>query len=250
MATIGQTPRLDVVPAIKRILGPGVETIEAGALDGLSTDEIGVLGPGPGEQPIVTRLRDGSSTLLSHHAIIPRMQRCVDELTAQGAELVVVLCGADWSEVRSQRLIVNPGKLFPNVVAALAAGRRLGIIKPDPGQLDGEVRRYQSLGIDARVTSANPYAGDARIDVARSAAETLRDQQVDLVWMTCVGMDERMRQVVQATVERPVILAQALLARLVAEIVPGARTLATLSVSFRAQRGIRARAADPSLRSG
>jgi protein AroM len=221
MATIGQTPRIDVVPAIERILGPEVKTTEAGVLDGLNAAEIAALAPAAGEQPVVTRLRDGSSTRLSHRKILPRMQGCVDDLTARGAEFVVMLCGADWSEVESDRLIVNPGKLFPNIVTALAAGRRLGIIKPDSGQVDGETRRYASLGIDARVTSASPYAGDGRIDLARQAAEQLRAQQVDLVWMTCVGMDERMRETVREIVERPVILAQALLGRVVAEVVAG-----------------------------
>ena len=230
MATIGQTPRIDVVPAMARILGPDVRTIEAGALDGLDATEITALAPAPGEQPIVTRLRDGSSTRLSHREIIPRMQRCVDDLTAQGAEFVVMLCGADWSDVRSDKLIVNPGKLFPNVVSALAAGRRLGIIKPDGGQVDGETRRYAGLGIDVRVTSASPYAGDARIDLARRAAEQLRAQQVDLVWMTCVGMDERMRETVQEVVRRPVILAQALLGRVVAEVVAGVAMRAAAAV--------------------
>lgn len=221
MATIGQTPRIDVVPAMERILGPEVKTIQAGALDGLDGDEIRALAPTPGEQPIITRLRDGSSTLLSHRAILPRMQRCVEVLTTQGAAFVVMLCGADWSEVRSDRLIVNPGKLFPNTITALAAGRRLGIIKPDAGQVEGETRRYAKLGIEAHVTSASPYLGDKRIDAAREAARYLRDQQVDLVWMTCVGMDERMREAVQDEIQRPVILAQALLGRLVAELVTG-----------------------------
>lgn len=219
MATIGQTPRIDVVPAMQRILGPEVHVIQAGALDGLDRDEIATLAPTPGEQPIVTRLRDGSSTRLSHREILPRMQRCVDQLTAQGAAFTVMLCGADWSEVRSDRLILNPGKLFPNTITALAAGRRLGIIKPDAGQVEGESRRYSALGIDAVVTSASPYLGDARLDAARAAACFLREREVDLVWMTCVGMDERMRQAVQEEVERPAILAQALLARLVAEVV-------------------------------
>jgi protein AroM len=230
MATIGQTPRVDVVPAMERILGPAVRTIEAGALDGLSRDEIAALGPAPGERPIVTRLSDGSSTRLSHRKILPRMQGCVEDLTARGAQFVVMLCGADWSEIKSDTLIVNPGKLFPNTITALAAGRRLGIIKPDGGQVEGELHRYAALGIDARVTSASPYAGDARIDLARRAAEQLRAEQVDLVWMTCVGMDEQMRKTVQETIERPVILAQALLAHVVAEIVAGVGVRAAVAV--------------------
>jgi protein AroM len=221
MATIGQTPRIDVVPAMERILGPGVKTIQAGALDGLSAEQIAALAPAPGQRPIVTRLQDGSSTRLSHQAILPRMQLCVDQLTAEGADFMVMLCGADWAELKSEKLIVNPGKLFPSIVTALAAGRRLGIIKPDGGQVESEISRYAGLGIDASVTSASPYLGDARLDAARTAAEYLRAQQVDLVWMTCVGMDERMRDAVQEIVGRPVILAQALLAKVVSEVVAG-----------------------------
>jgi protein AroM len=221
MATIGQTPRIDVVPAMERLLGPGVRTIQAGGLDGLSSGDIAALAPRSGEQPIVTRLQDGSSTRLSHALILPRMQRCVDQLTAEGAAFVVMLCGADWSAVRSDRLIVNPGKLFPNIITALAAGRRLGIIKPDGGQVEGETRRYASLGIEAHVTSASPYLGDARVEAAREAARFLRAREVELVWMTCVGMDERMRAAVQELIQPPVILAQALLGRVVAEVVAG-----------------------------
>ena len=221
MATIGQTPRIDVVPAMSRILGPAVRIVEAGALDELSAEQIAALAPDPGERPIITRLADGSSTLLSHRKILPRMQLCVDDLTEQGAKFLVMLCGADWTELETDLLLVNPGRLFPNVVTALAHGRRLGIIKPAAGQVDGETERYRQLGIDVHVTSASPYLGDARIDAAREAAELLRSRGVDLVWMTCVGMDEQMRRTVQDVVQRPVILAQALLGRVVAELVAG-----------------------------
>ena len=88
-------------------------------------------------------------------------------------------------------------------------------------QVEGETRRYAKLGIEAEVTSASPYLGDARIDAAREAGRRLRGRQVDLVWMTCVGMDERMREAVQEEAQCPVILAQALLGRLVAELVAG-----------------------------
>ena len=34
MLTIGQSPRDDILPGVKEILGKGVEIVEAGALDG------------------------------------------------------------------------------------------------------------------------------------------------------------------------------------------------------------------------
>jgi protein AroM len=220
-ATIAESPRDDVVPAMRPLLPPDVRIAERGCLDGLSFEQIEALGPESGEVGIVARLKAGGSTLLSHGKILPRMQRCVDELIGdEGADLVVILCGADWSAIRADRLVVNPGRLFPGVVGGLAYGRRLGIIKPSAGQVESERARYRAQGIDTVVTAASPYAGVERLDLARAAAVELRDAGCDLVWMTCIGMDEAMREVVAEVTGRPVVLAQALLARLVAELLP------------------------------
>jgi len=225
MATIGQAPRDDVVPAMRAYLPSGIEIVERGALDGLGFEETRPYWAGPGEVGIVTRLRDGSSVLLSHAKILPAMQAAVDRLVREdGASLIVVLCGANWSELRSETLIVNPGTLFPAVVGSLAAGRRLGIIKPDAGQIEKERARYAALGIGATVTATSPYAGPDRLKLAREAAQQLRDANCDLVWMTCIGMDAAMRDVVADVTSAPVILAHALLARVVTELLEGART--------------------------
>jgi protein AroM len=208
------------VPWIRQILPPDIEIVERGNLYGLSPDEIAALGPDPGEVGIVARLKSGGETLLSHKKIFPRMQRIVDELVEDdGADLVVVLCGADWSDIRSPKLVVNPGRLFPGVVSALGYGRKLGIIKPSAGQVEKEQERYRQLGIDAVVTSASPYGGPARLDVARQAAEMLRDAQCDLVWMTCIGMDVAMRDVVAEVTGTPIILARSILGRVIGELV-------------------------------
>ena len=225
MATIGQSPRDDVVPAMREYFPSGLKIIERGALDGLSYDETRPYWADAGTPGIVTKLRDGSSVLLSHAKILPVMQQAVDALVRdEGADLVVILCGADWSALSSERLIVNPGTLFPAIISSLAAGRRLGIIKPDAGQVEKEQARYASLGIQATVTAASPYVGPQRLDLAREAAEQLRDAGCELVWMTCVGMDAPMRDVVAEVTGVPVVLAHALLARIVTELVAGVRS--------------------------
>lgn len=220
-ATIAESPRDDVVPGMLPYLPDGTRTVERGCLDELSPDEVAKLEPDEGEVGIVARLRSGGSTLLSHEKILPRMQCCVDELVhGEGADLIVILCGADWTAIQSDRLVVNPGRVFPGVISSLANGRRLGIIKPSAGQIEQERARYAALGIDAVVTAASPYAGDKRIDLARAAAEQIREAGCDLVWMTCIGMDVAMRDAVADIVDRPVVLAQSILARIVAELIP------------------------------
>jgi protein AroM len=210
-----------MVPGMMEVLPSGSVAAQRGCLDGLSRSEIDALAPDEGEVGMITLLKTGESVLLSHAKILPIMQQKVDELVNQeDAELVVILCGADWSAIKSDKLIINPGKVFPGVVSSLAGGRRLGVIKPDAVQVTKERERYTSMGIDAVVTSASPYAGDSRIDLARTAAENLKDAGCDLIWMTCVGMDRAMRDEVAAITGRPVILAQSILARVVSELLP------------------------------
>jgi protein AroM len=218
-ATVGESPRDDVVPKVASWLPPDTEIVQRGCLDGLTQAQLQALFAPPGSEGIVAGVADGS-VLLAFDQLFPRMQEVVDGLArGDGADLVVVLCGADWTGITSDVLVVNPGRLFPAVVSALARGRRLGVIKPDAGQIGPERERYRNLGLEVHVTAASPYAGQDRIALAEQAATKLSQAGCELVWMTCVGMDGPMRQAVQDIVKVPVILASSLLGRLVAEMV-------------------------------
>ncbi len=220
MATIGQSPRDDLVPYMLEMMAKPVEVIQKGVLDGLDRETIASLGPGPGEVGSAARLRDGSSTLLLQAKIMPRMQAIVDEMVDEGAQMVVILCGADWSAIKCSRLLINPGKLFPAIVFTLAAGRRLGYIKPSATQVAKEEARCAALGIDAAVTSADPYSGVKRLDAVREAARFLKSREVDLVWMGCPGFDRETRAIVEDVTGKPVLMFRTLLARIIDELMP------------------------------
>src|SRR5262249_42023409 len=105
VAAMAESPRDDVIAAMRPDVTGGVRVAERGCLDGLSRAEIAALGREEGEVGIVARLKAGGSTLLSHAKILPRMQRCVDKLIGdEGVDLVVILCGANWSAIRAERL--------------------------------------------------------------------------------------------------------------------------------------------------
>jgi protein AroM len=217
MITVGQAPRDDLVPHMEAVFSRRIDIWQAGVLDGLSRDAMAELAPDAGEVGIVARLLDGSQTLLSHRKILPRVQDLVARAVGAGAGLIVILCGADWSALRSPVLVVNPGKVFPAITSALAAGWRLGVIKPSAGQIEQARRQFADRGIDAVVTAASPYTGEQRLRDVRAAAERLREAGIDLVWMTCVGMDEAMRTIVREVTGKPVILARTILARVIDE---------------------------------
>ena len=58
--TIGQSPRTDVMADMKAILGEEVEVLEAGALDGISMEEIKQMEPAKGDYEMC--IRDSSCT--------------------------------------------------------------------------------------------------------------------------------------------------------------------------------------------
>lgn len=217
IATIGTSPRDDVVPHLRQHLPTDVEIIEVGALDGLAASEIAELDDEAAALRLVTRGPNGTSPVLSHAKLMPIMQTLVTQLVDQGCGLVLVLCGADWTGLSASVPIINPGQLFPNVIKSVAKGLRLGIIKPDAGQVELTIEQYSAMGLEPIVTSASPYAND-RIELARIAAELLKAEEVDMVWMTCVGMNEAMRDEVNRIVGKPCILAQSLLGKIVGEM--------------------------------
>jgi protein AroM len=217
-ATIGQSPRVDLVPYLVETIGVPLTVLERGVMDDLDADELASLDRGDDGLHMVTKLRDGGSARIAYDLAVPRMQAEVDALEREGADLIVILCGADWSALTARVPIVNPGKLFPNVVSALAAGSKLGVVKPAAHQVATTEVQYRNLGMDAAVTSAFPY-DDQADDAARVAGRALRDAGAELVWMTCVGMNESMRTALREELDVPVILARSLLARVIGELV-------------------------------
>ena len=73
--TIGQSPRTDVIPGIRDVLGPNIEIVEKGALDGLDLEDVKKFYPGPNDYILVTRMRDGTEVKIAEKHVIDRMKR-------------------------------------------------------------------------------------------------------------------------------------------------------------------------------
>src|SRR5437763_7325151 len=79
--TIGQAPRPDVVPIIDRHVSAEVRRIHRGVLDGLSYAEIAArYRPEGGEPELVTRLTDGTETVLSRARMKDSVQQALAAL--------------------------------------------------------------------------------------------------------------------------------------------------------------------------
>lgn len=214
--TIGQSPRVDVVPEIKEILGDSIEVLEAGALDGLTCEEIAALAPGPGDYVLVTRLRDGSSVRIAEEKILPLMQARIDGVVAAGAEAVLLLCTGEFPPFSCRRLILKPQLILHHFTAAVATGRRLGVIVPDAGQVEETRKRWAGVGSDLAVEAASPYGP---VDAIWEAAARLQAWQAELIVLDCIGFNMSMKREINRRTGIPVILPRAVAARTLIELV-------------------------------
>jgi protein AroM len=213
--TIGQAPRDDVVPEMEKLLGPAVRVVQAGALDGLTRDEIALLAPAPGHDALTTRLHDGADVIIGKPAIHDRLQSCLERLSGE-VDGFVILCTGQFAPFSSSRPILMPDRLLSAAVQAAFDGGRLGVIVPIPHQRDGARARWAPMDAHAVVTVASPYQGAAGLV---SAAEELRSAGVTLTVMSCLGFTGAMKAVVRDVTGAPTLLPLSLIARFLGELI-------------------------------
>ena len=216
LITIGQAPRVDMVPEMTTWLGP-VRTIERGALDGMTPDGVTALYPTPDDYALITRLSDGSSATIAERHILPRIQSAITDLEAEGAEVVILLCTGKFPQFDHERPLLTAERLIVEGVRAITAGARIGVICPLPEQERLTRDKWFDLSDDLHVASGSPYDEDS--DDLRRAARRLREIEVDYLVLDCMGYTQEMKELVRKEAGAPVLLARSVVARLAAEVI-------------------------------
>lgn len=214
--TIGQAPRTDVVPEMVEYLGQNVEIIEKGALDGLSFEEIKNFYPEEDDSVLVSRLKDGRGVKLAKKHIIPRLQDCIYDLEREGADIILFICTGVFPEIFvSNKPLIYPQKILHSVVKNLINKGRLAVIIPDQDQVIQLKNKWEETGLEVEVVAASPYGKEAELEEALSK---LKGQDLDLIVMDCIGYTKKMKARVACELNKPVILARTLLARVIGEL--------------------------------
>ena len=231
MITIGQAPRVDVVPEMADILGPSVEIVERGALDGLGARDIAALAPTGDDEILVTRLTDGQSVFVAKRHITPRVQQKIQALEADGVAMTVLLCTGKFPALSATRPLVEPDKVLLGVIRGIKFNGRLGVLTPSERHVAQTEARWTAYGFDPVVVAASPYeivAGTASPQSPRvgctgmrrveAAAATFRARGAGLIVLDCIGFRREARVALQQALGVPVIVANLLIARVVAEL--------------------------------
>lgn len=227
--TIGQAPRTDVTLDIAPLFGPGIELIEAGALDGLNADGIAVLAPREGDPVLASRLCGGESVLVSERRVMPLVQQAIDRMVAQGAQAVILLCTATDPLAFTCRVpVVHPSVALAEHVAAAADGGRIAVIVPDQAQISDIGAHWERvLGSPVYLYAASPYGPSGP---RLAAAEEVACTDASLVVLDCIGYSVEMAQEIERVSGKRVVVprmvaAEAVSAALTTCAVPAASTI-------------------------
>ena len=217
LITVGQSPRNDVVPEMREIIGTDVQIVEAGALDGLTRDQLVALEPEGDDEIIVTRLADGSSVFVGKTKMIPRVEAKIAALEDQGTTLNVLLCTGEFPRLRARRTFLEPQPLLLGLLRATVFPGRLGVLTPSERHVPQTTARWRACGFDVHVAPLSPYEENDPAAVRR-AAEALRAGNAGLVVMDCIGFRRKTRDEIAQLVGAPTLVANLLVARVAAEL--------------------------------
>jgi protein AroM len=215
--TIGQAPRTDVMSDIAPIFGKDVEIVEAGALDGLSKEEIRAFAPVQGDYVLVTRLQDGSSVQVAEKYITPRIIEKINAHFKNGIPLVLLLCTGDFPGFDEGGLLIRPQRVLFHAVQAVAQDRKLGVLMPSPDQIPQGTEQWGKVSGQLNILGASPYVNG--LEAVKKAAGELREWGAELTVLDCIGYTMAMQEAVREITGKPAILGRGIAARIVKELI-------------------------------
>jgi len=234
LLTIGQSPRVDVIPEIKPLLGEKAKIVEAGALDDLSSREITEimsLTPKKAQEILITRLRNGQSVTLPRASVVSLLQKKIKQLEDKGVSVVGLLCTEEFSELKSQVTLLQPARIMADHIASLSPGSSILVVIPLAEQKESVLKKWSFLvgGLGAKRKSnfhqqnrldyqllvgvLNPYA------LPQSLPSALINQghQANLIVLDCIGYSLNIWRELRQATGQPVLLPRLLLAQQILE---------------------------------
>jgi protein AroM len=210
---LGQTPRPDL-EAIYNTYLPGVELSIVGALDGMETPNINRMANEGDEYPLLIILADGTTREISLYRLFPLLEKKAEALSKAGAEAAVLMCAGDFPDLKCSIPIIYPGRVVPAVVSAISGTKRIGIITPNPGQMEPAQEHWRKKGFIVKAAVASPRDPSA----LEAVAAEMRDSTLELVVLDCMGFGPDVGRRMRRLCGRPVICPQTLVARVTAEM--------------------------------
>lgn len=210
---LGQTPRLDLEKTYGTLL-PGVSISIGGALDQHSEHDIEALTAAGGEYPLLVILADGTTREISMYRLLPLLEQQAVQMAEAGIKTTLLMCAGNFPDLQSPVPVIYPGRVVPAVALGLSSKKHIGIVTPNKGQVKPAQDHWKEKGFTTIVTVASPKSS-VEMDLA---ADFFKDRKLDLIVLDCMGFGPESAKILRQKTTVPVICAQSLVARIVAEM--------------------------------
>lgn len=214
--TIGQAPRTDITKDILPLLPDNMTLVEYGALDDMTYEEVmSQFAPSDSDEILVSRMRDGRQAKFTEAFIRPLVQKKIDQAETDGVSAIILFCTGVFPEFRHRVLFIEPQPLFHAIAAKLASTQTIGILVPEPDQVEQAYHTWGQSGIAIEATSASPYL---EFDKIIEAASFFEGKDLAFICTDCMGFTMEMKHRIQEITGLPVLLPRTLVVRILCEM--------------------------------
>lgn len=171
----------------------------------------------PGETAIPTRLCDDSLGMVSREKIERDLQAVIEVLDNQGYDVILLMSTSDIRGlVARNAILLEPQRIIPPLVASIVDGHQVGVIVPVPEMMAPQKEKWKGLEHEPLYTLAHPFLSSDAEFVA--AAKSLVEEGADVLILDCLGFHQYHRDLLQKSLDVPVLLSNVLVARLASEL--------------------------------
>ena len=184
MLTIGQSPRDDVLPTLKKILGEEHEIIQAGALDGKTSEELETIEFKQDDYVLVSRLRNGNEVKMTKKYVLPLLQQKIYSLEKEDVDLTIIMCTGKFPKFKSKKLVITPQEILHGILEATLKSGKLGVVYPAVEQVELAEKEFKRPEIEIYSDWLSPYSEKGKL---KDLSERLLEQKLDLIFLNCFG---------------------------------------------------------------
>ncbi|MFY9993770.1 MAG: AroM family protein [Leclercia sp.] len=215
--TIGVVPVSEVLPLLTEHVSEQQITHHS-LLGKLSREEVMEdYAPEAGDVLLPTLLCDGGLANVSLRKIERALQSVIEVLDNQGYDVILLMSTANITGLVARKaILLEPMRIIPPLVGSIVDSHQVGVIVPIPELLENQSQKWQGLVNAPLLAVANPiWDSEATlIDAGRD----LLDRGADVLMLDCLGFHQRHRDLLQKTLDVPVLLSNVLVARLASEL--------------------------------
>ncbi|EAA9550653.1 AroM family protein [Salmonella enterica subsp. enterica] len=215
--TIGVVPMSEVLPLLTEYIDEQHITHHS-LLGKMSREDVMAdYAVEPGDDPLLTLLNDNQIAHVSRQKVERDLQSVVEVLDNQGYDVIILMSTAAIKSMAARNsILLEPLRIIPPLVASIVDGHQVGVIVPVAELLAAQEKKWQVLQMPPVYSLANPVHGSEQQLI--DAGQALLDQGADVIMLDCLGFHQRHRDILQQTLDVPVLLSNVLIARLASEL--------------------------------